>query len=133
MDGRAPRPPFSDTTSTWLAEAAEGRVVFKGVPSAGFLNPLGTVHGGWTAGILDSAMACAVHSTLKAGEAYTTLEFKVHCTRAVMPDTGEVSCEGLILTRGRTVATSHGFLRDAAGRLLAHGTETCLVMPARRA
>jgi uncharacterized protein (TIGR00369 family) len=124
---RLPAPPFTRWARTILVEVSEGRAVFEGEPSADFLNPLGTVHGGWTAGILDSAMACAVHTTLKAGEGYTTLEYKIHCVRPVLPTTGLVRCEGVVLSRARRAATSEGRLYDPAGKLLAHGTETCLI------
>jgi uncharacterized protein (TIGR00369 family) len=125
--GDLPTPPFSRATRIFLTEAEPGKVVFKGEPSADFFNPLGAVHGGWTASILDSVMACAVHSTLKPGEAYTTLEFKLHFCRPIMPETGIVRAEGLILSRGRRAATSEGKLFDGNGKLLAHGTETCLI------
>ena len=130
IEGRHPRPPFAGTTGCILTEVEEGRAVFTGVPDGRFLNPLGTIHGGWTAGILDSAMACAVHSVLKAGQSYTTLELKVHLVRAILPGSGELVCEGRIVHRGGTVATSEGYLRDGEGRLLAHGTETCLIFDA---
>jgi uncharacterized protein (TIGR00369 family) len=133
IDGRHPAPPFSRTTRTYLVVAEEGRVLFKGTPDETFFNPLGTIHGGWTAGILDSAMACAVHSTLKAGQGYTTMEFKVNLVRAIAPSSGELTCEGILVHRGGTVATSEGYLRDAEGRLVAHGTETCLIFDASRA
>ncbi|HEY0352190.1 MAG TPA: PaaI family thioesterase [Enterovirga sp.] len=133
MEGRHPAPPFSRTTRTYLVETEEGRVVFKGTPDEAFFNPLGTIHGGWTAGILDSAMACAVHSTLQPGQGYTTVEFKVNLVRPVLPASGELTCEGILVHRGGTVATSEGYLRDAEGRLLAHGTETCLIFDAARA
>jgi uncharacterized protein (TIGR00369 family) len=127
IERRLPAPPFSAATDIFLVEADEGRVVFEGTPTAAFFNPLGSIHGGWTAAIMDSAMACAVHSTLKAGEAYTTLEFKLHFCRPIMPATGLVRCEGIVLSRGRRAATSEGKLYDASGKLLAHGTETCLI------
>lgn len=130
LDGRLPAPPFSQSTGIYLTEAAESRVTFKGVPSAAFLNPLGTIHGGWTSAILDSAMACAVHSTLKAGQGYTTIEMKLNFVRPILPETGEVTCEGLVVHRGGTLATSEGRLFDGGGRLLAHGTETCLIFEA---
>jgi uncharacterized protein (TIGR00369 family) len=133
IDGRHPAPPFSRTTRTYLVVAEEGRVLFKGTPDETFFNPLGTIHGGWTAGILDSAMACAVHSTLKVGQGYTTMEFKVNLVRAIAPSSGELICEGILVHRGGTVATSEGYLRDAEGRLVAHGTETCLIFDASRA
>jgi uncharacterized protein (TIGR00369 family) len=82
LAGDHPPPPFSRATGIYLREVAEGRVVFAGTPSAEFLNPIGTVHGGWTSAILDSAMACAVHTTLKAGEGYTTVEMKINFVSA---------------------------------------------------
>ena len=130
LDGRHPPPPFALTTYCVIDEVEEGRAVFRGTPTADFLNPLGSVHGGWTAGIMDSAMACAIHSTLKPGQGYTTLEYRVHLVRAVLPTSGELFCEGRIVHRGGQVATSEGYLRDASGKLFAHGTETCLVFDA---
>jgi uncharacterized protein (TIGR00369 family) len=132
MDRSLPAPPFGVTSFITLVEAEEGKVVFEGEPRKEFLNPLGSIHGGWTATIMDSVMACAVHSTLKPGEAYTTLEFKLHFCRPIMPDTGIVRAEGFVLSRGRRAATSEGKLYDSNGKLLAHGTETCMIfdMPA---
>ncbi|QEL23118.1 PaaI family thioesterase [Bosea sp. F3-2] len=131
IDGTHPAPPFAGTMDFDLAEADEGRVVFVGQPSPRFFNPLGTIHGGWTATILDSAMACAAHSTLKPGEGYTTLEMKLNYVRPVMPDSGTVRCEGKLIHRGGSVITTEGNLRDERGKLLAHGTETCVVFPAK--
>lgn len=130
IEGRHPVPPFAATAGVYLTEADEGRAVFRGTPDARFLNPLGTIHGGWTSGILDSAMACAIHTLLRAGQAYTTLELKVHLVRAILPGTGELLCEGRVVHRGGQVATSEGYLRDASGKLFAHGTETCLIFDA---
>lgn len=132
LDGDHPPPPFSRATGIYLREIAEGRVIFAGKPSGEFLNPIGTVHGGWTSAILDSAMACAVHTTLKAGEGYTTVEMKINFVRPVMPNSGEVTCEGVLIHRGGTIATSEGKVVDAKGRLLAHGSETCMILQARR-
>jgi uncharacterized protein (TIGR00369 family) len=129
-DGLLPAPPISRGTRMRLVEVEADRVVFEGEPGAEFLNPLGTVHGGWTATLLDSAMACAVHATLKPGEGYTTLEFKLNFVRAVTPATGPVRAEGVVVHRARRVATSEGRLLDSQGRLLAHGTETCLIFEA---
>ena len=131
LAGGHPAPPFADTMDFDLVEVEEGRVVFVGTPSARFFNPLGTIHGGWTATILDSAMACAAHATLKEGEGYTTLEMKINYVRPVMPDSGKVRCEGKLIHRGGTVATTEGRLVDARGKLLAHGTETCMIFPAK--
>ena len=132
IDGTYPAPPIARTMRFWLREAEEGRVVFAGSPSADYLNPLGGLHGGWTATIMDSALACAVMTTLSPGEGYTTVEFKVNLTRPVRPDGTEVFCEGRLVTRGRTIATSEAFLRDGAGKVLAHGTETCAIFPIAR-
>jgi uncharacterized protein (TIGR00369 family) len=131
--GTNPAPPFAVAMDFELVEADEGRVVFTGEPSARFFNPLGTIHGGWTATILDSAMACAAHSTLKPGEGYTTLEMKLNYVRPVMPESGPVRCEGKLIHRGSSVITTEGKLVDARGKLLAHGTETCLVLQGRAA
>lgn len=127
VEGRHAPPPFALTTECRLIEIEEGRAVFEGTPTSAFFNPLGSIHGGWTAGIMDSAMACAVHSLLNPGQGYTTLEFRVHLVRAVMPSVGKLFCEGRIVHRGGQVATSEGYLRDASGKLYAHGTETCLI------
>lgn len=106
LSGDLPAPPMSKTLKFGLSEVEEGRVVFRGLPTEEHLNPLGTVHGGWTATIMDSALGCAVFTTVKPGEAYTTVEFKVNLVRPLLPDMGEVFCEGRIVHRGRTIATS---------------------------
>lgn len=129
LAGELPAPPMAKTLKFTLAEVEEGRVVFKGYPTQEHLNPLGTVHGGWTATVMDSALGCAVFATTLPGEAYTTVEFKVNLVRPVLPGMGEVFCEGRIVHRGRTIATSEAWLRDKNGKLLAHGTETCTIFP----
>lgn len=131
--GRHPMPPFCDTMNMTGMEAEEGVVTFIGSPTERYFNPLGTIHGGWTAGILDSAMACAVHSTLKPQFGYTTVEMKINYVRPVMPSSGPCRCEGRVIHRGAQIATSEGRLLDAKGRLLAHGSETCLIFPFRAA
>lgn len=131
VEGRHPGPPIAEAMDLDLVEVEEGRVVFVGKPSVRFFNPLGTIHGGWTATILDSAMACAAHTTLKLGEGYTTLEMKLNYVRPVMPDSGTLRCEGKLIHRGGTVATTEGRLVDERGKLLAHGTETCLIFSAK--
>lgn len=131
VEGRHPAPPFAVTSRMILTEAEEGRVVFEGEPAEAFLNPLGTIHGGWTATMLDSAMACAIHATLAAGEAYTTVEMKVNYIRPILPGVGRIRCEGRLIHRGGTLATSDGKLTDARGRLLAHGSETCMIFRPR--
>jgi uncharacterized protein (TIGR00369 family) len=128
IDGVHPPPPFSHTTGIYLTSVSEGRAVFTGEPSEDFLNPIGTVHGGWISALLDSAMACAVHSTLKPGQGYTTVEMKINFVRPVLPSSGALTCEGIVIHRGGTLATSEGRLLDTAGKLLAHGTETCMII-----
>jgi uncharacterized protein (TIGR00369 family) len=125
--GRFPGPPIMQLMGFRLVEVEHGRAVFAGTPGFEHYNPLGTVHGGYAATLLDSCMGCSVHTTLPKGIGYTTLEFKVSLVRAVTSDTGEVRAEGKIISSGRRVATAEGRLTDAGGRLLAHATTTCLV------
>lgn len=125
--GRFPAPPISATLGFRLAEVELGRALFIGIPERAFYNPIGSVHGGWASTLLDSCMGCAVHSTLAAGQGYTTLELKVNLVRAITDTTGEVRAEGRTLATGRRVATAEGRILDSAGKLLAHATTTCLV------
>ncbi|GAA2862810.1 uncharacterized protein (TIGR00369 family) [Aminobacter niigataensis] len=129
VDGLYPAPPIAAVLNFALTGVEEGRTVFRGVPNKRHLNPLGMVHGGWAATLLDSALGCAVHSTLAKGEAYTTVEFKVNLTRPITPDTGEIVCEGRVIHKGRTLAVSEATLKDSNGKLLAFGTETCSIFP----
>lgn len=110
-----------------MAELEEGFVAFEGNPGREVYNPIGTVHGGYAATLLDSAMACAVHSALKAGLGYTTLELKIAYHRAMTDKSGPVRAEGRIISVGRKAAFAEGKLFDAQGRLCASGTTTCLV------
>ncbi len=105
-------------------------MVFAGIPSDGLFNPLGTIHGGWTSAILDSAMACAVHTTLAAGQGYTTVEMKLNFVRPIFPSSGRVTCEAAVVHRGGTLATAEGRLFDPTGKLLAHASETCMIFTA---
>jgi uncharacterized protein (TIGR00369 family) len=127
--GQYPAPPMAALLNFTLVEVGDGRAVFVGLPGERHLNPLGAVHGGWAATIMDSALACAVQTTLQKGDAYSTAEFKVNLTRPIMPGTGEVVCEGRIVHRGRTLAVSEATLKDKNGKLLAFGTETCSIFP----
>ncbi|TKT81307.1 PaaI family thioesterase [Aquamicrobium sp. LC103] len=129
VDGLYPAPSIAERMNFALVEVGAGRAVFKGLPSERHLNPLGGVHGGWAATILDSALGCCVHTTLDKGEAYTTAEFKVNLTRPITPKTGIVVCEGTVVHKGRTLAVSEARLLDEAGKLLAFGTETCSIFP----
>jgi uncharacterized protein (TIGR00369 family) len=126
-EGRLPGAPIMELIGFHLTEVENGRAVFEGTPAFRHYNPLGTVHGGYAATLLDSCMGCAVHSTLPKGVGYITLEFKVSLVRPITADTGRVRAEGKVINGGRRVATAEGRLTDAAGRLLAHATTTCLV------
>lgn len=126
-DGRYPAAPYAVETDIWITEIESGRVVFEADPSARFYNPLGTVHGGWISGLIDSAMGCAVHSLLKAGQAYTTIDMTVSFVRPVFAKTGRLKCEGKIVHAGSRIATSEGRVWDQGGKLVAHGSETCLI------
>jgi len=130
VSGDLPAPPISKTLSFGMTEVGEGRAVFAGMPKPEHLNPIGTVHGGWTATIMDSALACAVQTMLKQGEAFTTTEFKVNLIRPVTPETGVVTCEANVVSRGRTTGVSECRVTDARGRIMAFGTETCAIFRA---
>lgn len=130
IDNQYPAPPISFQLNFAITEVSEGRAVFRGMPNERHLNPLGGVHGGWAATLLDSALGCSVQTLLEKGEAYATAEFKVNLTRPITPRTGEVMCEGKVVHKGRTLAVSEATLKDASGKLLAFGTETCSIFPA---
>lgn len=127
--GRIPPPPIAALIGFEAAEVSEGRAVFKSRPGERHYNPLGIVHGGYAATLLDSCMGCAVHTTLPAGSTYTTLELKVSFVRPLSTATGVVTAEGGVLHGGRRAAFAEGRLVDPAGRLLAHATTTCLIFP----
>jgi uncharacterized protein (TIGR00369 family) len=131
LAGELPAAPIGGTMGFRLVEVDEGRALFEGTPNPGLLNPLGAVHGGWALTLIDSACGCAVHTELDAGVGYTTVETKVNFTRPIAPDGGPVRCEGLVLSRGRQIATAEAQLRSAEGKLLAHGTSTLIILPAR--
>jgi uncharacterized protein (TIGR00369 family) len=127
--GDAPGAPIAELMGFEPVEAEEGRVLFAAEPGPQHYNPIGTVHGGLAATLLDSAMGCAVHSTLPAGVGYTTLELKVNFTRPITSETGRILCEGTVVHRGGRVATAEGRVyAEADGKLLAHGTTTCLIL-----
>ena len=130
VDRKLRRPPIAETIGFDLTEAEEGRAVFVGDPGEYLYNPIGVVHGGYAMTLLDSAMGVAVHTTLAVGERYTTLETKVNFVRAITLETGRVRCEGVVVYRGGRVATAEGkLIAEKTGKLLAHGTSTCLVIP----
>jgi uncharacterized protein (TIGR00369 family) len=131
-DGTLPRPPISELLGFDLVEVEPGKAVFEGLPEQRHYNPIGTVHGGYALTLMDSCMSCAVQTLLKQGEIYTTLELKVNLVRAITADTGKIRATGRIIHRGRTTGTAEGDVRDAAGNLLAHGTTTCMIFPAKK-
>ena len=129
LEGRFPAPPISKALGFRVSEVELGRVAFEYTPVFDHYNPLGTVHGGIAATLLDSVMGCSIHTTLKAGSGFTTLEIKVNYVRAMTDKTGPVKAEGKVINVGSRIATSEGRLYDGAGKLLAHGTTTCLIFP----
>ena len=129
VDGRLPRPPITETLGFDLAEVSPGFALFTMTPQFRHYNPIGTVHGGVAATLLDSCMSCAVQTTIEAGLGYTTLEIKVNMVRPITEKTGPVRAEGRSLHTGRRSATAEGKILDASGTLLAHGTTTCIVFP----
>jgi uncharacterized protein (TIGR00369 family) len=126
-DGTLPLNMIAQTLGYDVSEAASGRVVVTAEPSERHLNPAGTVHGGFAATLLDSCMGLAVQSTLEKGVGQTTLEFKISLLRPITPETGMMKAEGVVLTSGRRVGTAEGRITDSKGRLIAHGTTTCLI------
>ena len=125
--GTLPQAPIAGTLDFRLVTAAHGHVVFEGMPAEAFMNPFGSVHGGWIATLLDSAMTVSVLTTLDVGLRATTLELKINYVRALRPDHGPVRAEGRVIHAGRQISTAEGRLIDADGRVLAHGSTTCLV------
>jgi uncharacterized protein (TIGR00369 family) len=127
--GDAPGAPIAELMGFEPVEADEGRVAFASTPRPDHYNPIGSVHGGFAATLLDSAMGCAVHTTLPEGVGYATLELKVNFVRPITTETGRVLCEGTVVHSGRRVATAEGrLIAEGDGKLLAHGTTTCLLM-----
>jgi uncharacterized protein (TIGR00369 family) len=127
--GALPLNTFAQTLGYDVVEAESGRVAITLDPTGAHLNPWGTVHGGLTATLLDSCMGLAIQSMLEKGVGSTTLEFKISLVRAITLETGQIRAEGRILNCGRRIGMAEGRVTDAKGRLLAHGTTTCLIFP----
>jgi uncharacterized protein (TIGR00369 family) len=127
--GELPPPPIAELMGFRGVSAEPGRAVFEMEPGPQHYNPIGSVHGGVALTLLDSAMGCAVHTLLEPGVGYTTLEVKTNFVRPIKADTGLIRCEGTVIHEGSRVVTAEGKLTDAAGKLLAHGTTTCLLFP----
>ena|SRR5688572_12945713 len=126
--GELPPPPIAALMNFEIVELSEGRAVFAVEPKEYHYNPIGVVHGGLAATLLDSAMGCAVHSTLPAGAAYTTLEIKVNFVRPMTAETRRVRAEAKLIHLGGRTATAEGRVVDEAGKLYAHATTTCLIL-----
>ena len=130
LRGELPPPPISKTLDFTLVEASPGRAEFQGRPQFAHYNPLGSVHGGWIATLLDSALGCAVHTTLAVGKGYTTLELKVNFVKAVTDRVPRVRAIGQVIHAGARTATAEARLVGPDGTLFAHGTTTCLIFEA---
>ncbi len=126
--GELPAPGIATLLGMDVVEVADGLATFEIRPDERMMNPIGSIHGGITATLLDSCMACAVHTTLPAGVGYTTAQLNVHYLRALQPGMGPVRAVGTVIHRGRKQSTAEGKLYDADGNLLAHGTTTCLIL-----
>ncbi len=127
LRGELPYPPIAHTLDFTILQAGHGHAVFQGTPGQAHLNPMGTVHGGWFATLLDSALGCAVHTRMAAGQAYTTAELSVNIVRALTPKVLRVRAEGRVIHCGRQLATAEGRLLGPDGTLYAHASTTCLV------
>lgn len=127
LRGELPYAPIAKTLDFTLLEVSEGRAVFQGTPGPAHLNPMGTIHGGWYATLLDSALGCAVNTVMPVGRGYTTAELSVNLVRAIGAKAPRVRAEGKVIHCGRQLATAEGRLYGPDGTLYAHATTTCLV------
>lgn len=127
LAGQLPYPPIAQTLDFSMIEVGEGWAIFQGTPGVAHLNPMGTVHGGWFATLLDSALGCAVHTRMPVGRGYTTAELSVNIVKALTPKVPRVRAEGRVIHCGRQLATADARLVGPDGTLYAHATTTCLV------
>ena len=130
-EGKLPIPPIMETLAIRGFSAEEGKVIFECEPAEFHYNPIGVVHGGLAATLLDSAMACAVQTMLAAGVGYTTVEMKINFVRPMTMASGIVRAEGKVIQVGQTLATAEGRITDTRGKLCAFATETCLILRAK--
>jgi len=131
INGELPAPPMARTLGFLLVEVDHGRAVFEGEAGEHLLNPLGTIHGGFALTLIDSAAGCAVHTTLPQGIGYTTVETKANFTAAIRADSGLLRADGRVIAQGRQIATAEARIVDAAGRIVAHGTSTLMILHPR--
>ena len=127
IDGKLPAPPITGTMGFLITRVEKGYALAEAIPSFDYYNPIGTVHGGYAATLLDTVLGVSVHTMMDKGQGYTTLEFKISFIKAITKDTGPIRTEGRVFNVGRRAATAEAHLRDASGKLLAHATTTCLV------
>ena len=130
LRGELPYPPISETLGFYLIEVGDGHAVFQGEPQFKHYNPLGTVHGGWYATLLDSALGCAVQTRLPAGTGYTTAELGLNIVRAASDQTGPLRAIGKVIHSGRQMATAEARIVGPDGKLYAHATTTCFIFDA---
>lgn len=126
-DGIYPAPPISELFEYGISEIERGKITFEGIAKPEFYNPMGTTHGGFISTLLDSAMACAIHSTLEAGKGSTSVELKVNFVRPIFEKTGKLYAVGEAINVGRQIGSAEGRLVDENGKLYAHGTTTCFI------
>lgn len=127
MNNKAPAPSMARAMTQWISDVGDGVVEFRGEPSADVLNPGGIVHGGWAMTLLDSALGCAIQTTLDKGEFIVSLDTSVRFIRAITAETGQVRCIGRTQSRGSRIATAEGVVEDQQGRILATGTTSCFI------
>lgn len=130
--GEIPPPPIAKTLGFTLVHVEHGHAIFEGEAQEWHYNPIGVVHGGLAATLLDSALGCCVHTSLPQGMAYTTLQLNVNLVRAISKDTGKIRCEGRVIHGGKQMATAEATVKDMNGKIYAHGTTTCLVFPLQK-
>jgi uncharacterized protein (TIGR00369 family) len=133
MRGELPPAPMVKLLGLRLVDVGDGRVVFTGTAGESFYNGLGVTHGGYAATMLDSAMGCAIATKLPAGKVFTTIELKVNYTRPIRRESGELTCEGIVIHSGSRMSTAEARIVDAAGKIYAHGTTTCMLLEAQKA
>ena len=127
LAGLLPYPHIAETLDFSLVEVLPGKAVFQGIPQLKHYNPLGTVHGGWYATLLDSAVGCAIHTMMPVGRGYTTAELSVNIVRSASTKSGPLRATGTVIHCGRQLATAEGRIVGPDGKLYAHATTTCLV------
>jgi len=130
LRGKAPKSPIAIALRLTLSEVSEGQVIYSGQPGEDFTNDVGSIQGGWIAALIDAAIGSAVHSTLPQGLQYTTLELKINYVRAITKESGQMHCIAETVHVGRKTATAKARVEDGAGKLYAHATTTCLILPA---